>query len=85
MNNAINSHILFAYQGDLKPSDSALFTNLPLMENATGENLAFEIIRNNNKLVLRTEYHSNEYTQSYIQRLMHCYDTILEGFLNSKS
>ena len=85
MNNAINSHILFAYQDDLKPSDSALFTNLPLMENATGENLAFEIIRNNNKLVLRTEYHSNEYTQSYIQRLMHCYDTILKGFLNSES
>ena len=85
MNNAINSHILFAYQDDLKPSDSALFTHQPLMENATGENLAFEIIRNNNKLVLHTEYHSNEYTQSYIQRLMHCYDTILKGFLNSES
>ena len=85
MNNAINSHVLFAYQGDLKSSDSEWFTYQPLMENATGENLAFEIICNNNKLILRTEYHSNEYTQSYIQRLMHCYDTILEGFLNSKS
>ena len=85
MNNAINSHILFAYQGDLKPSDGELFTYQPLMENATGENLAFEITRNNNKIILHTEYHSNEYTQSFIQRLMHCYDTILKGFLNSES
>ena len=85
MNNAINSHILFAYQGDLKPSDGELFTYQPMMENATGENLAFEITRNDNKIILHTEYHSNEYTQSFIQRLMHCYDTILKGFLNSES
>ena len=85
MNNAINSHILFAYQGDLKPSDGELFTYQPLMENATGENLAFEITRNNNKIILHAEYHSNEYTQSFIQRLMHCYDTLLKGFLNSES
>ena len=85
MNNAINSHILFAYQGDLKPGDSELFTYQPIMENATGENLAFEILRNDTKLILHTEYHSNEYTQSYIQRLMHCYDTILQGFINKES
>ena len=85
MNNAINSHILFAYQGDIKPSDSELFTYQPIMENATGENLAFEILRNDTKLFLHTEYHSNEYTQSYIQRLMHCYDTILHSFVNKES
>ena len=85
MNNAINSHILFAYQGDLKQSDSELFTYQPLMENATGENLAFEVLYNGAKLILHTEYHSNQYTQSFIMRLMHCYNTILEGFLNSKS
>ena len=85
MNNAINSHILFAYQGDLKPGDSELFTYQPIMENATGENLAFEILRNDTKLILHTEYHSNEYTPSYIQRLMHCYDTILQGFINKES
>ena len=85
MNNAINSHILFAYQGDIKQSDSELFTYQPIMENATGENLAFEILRNDSKLILHTEYHSNEYTQSYIQRLMHCYDTILQGFINKTS
>ena len=84
MNNAINSHILFAYQDDLKPSDSALFTNLPLMENATGENLAFEILRNDSKLILHTEYHSNQYMQAYIQRLMKGYNTMLEGFLHSE-
>ncbi len=83
MNHAINSHILFAYQGDLKPSDSELFTYQPLMENATGEDLAFEILLNDTKLILHTEYHSNQYTQSFIQRLMQCYDTILEGFLNT--
>ena len=83
MNHAINSHILFAYQGDLKPSDSELFTYQPLMENATGEDLAFEILLNDTKLILHTEYHSNQYTQSFIQRLMQCYDTILKSFLNT--
>ena len=78
MNNAVNSHILFAYQGDLKPSDSELFTYQPLMENATGEDLAFEILRSDSKLILHTEYHSNQYTQSFIQRLMHGYNTILD-------
>ena len=85
MNNAINSHILFAYQGDIKPSNSELFTYQPLMENATGENLAFELVRNDAKLILHTEYHSNQYTQSFIRRLMYSYNTILEGFLHSES
>ena len=85
MNNVINSHVLFAYQGDLLSSDSELFVYQPLMENATGENLAFEILRNGTKLILHTEYHSSQYTQSFIQRLMHCYNTILEGFLSSES
>ena len=65
MNNSVNSHILFAYQGDLMSSDSELFTYQPL--------------------ILHTEYHSNQYTQSFIQRLMHCYETVLSGFLCSES
>lgn len=85
MNNAINSHILFAYQGDLMSSDNERFTYQPLMENATGEDLAFEILLNGTKLILHTEYHSNQYTQSFIQRLMHCYETILSGFISSES
>ena len=85
MNNSVNSHILFAYQGDLTPSDSELFTYQPLMENATGEDLAFEILLNGTKLILHTEYHSNQYTQSFILRLMHCYETILSGFISSES
>ena len=85
MNNAVNSHILFAYQGDLKPNDHELFTYQPLMEDATGENLAFEILRNDSKLILHTEYHSNQYSQYFIQGLMHGYNTILEGFIHSVS
>ena len=85
MNNAVNSHILFAYQGDLAPSNSEMFTYQPLMENATGEDLAFEILRSDTKLILHTEYHSNQYTQSFIRRLMNGYNTILEGFLHSES
>jgi len=85
MNNAVNSHILFAYQGDLAPSNSEMFTYQPLMENATGEDMAFEILRSDSKLILHTEYHSNQYTQAYIQRLMKGYNTMLEGFLHSES
>ena len=85
MNNAVNSHILFAYQGDLKSIDSELFSCQTLLENATGEDLTFEILRNDTKLVLHTEYHSSRYTQAFIQRLMRCYHMILEGFLATKS
>lgn len=85
MNNAVNSHVLFAYQGDLAPSNSEMFTYQPLMENATGEDLAFEILRSDSKLILHTEYHSNQYTQSFIKRLMNGFNTILEGFLHSES
>ena len=85
MNHAINSHILFAYQGDLMPSDSDMFKYQPLMKNATGEDLAFEILHSDTKLILHSEYHSNQYTQSFIRRLMHGYNKILEGFLYSES
>jgi len=84
MNSSINSHILFAYQGDLKSTDDRLFVQEPLMENATGEHLAFEMLCQDAKLVLQVEYQSNRYSRAFVQSLMSCYSQLLAGFANSR-
>lgn len=83
-NNHVNSHVLFTYQGDLFPVDSiggVATTQIPLMENATGEQLAVEIIRNNEELTIRAEYHSNLYSEQFISHILHSYHQILTDFI----
>lgn len=83
MNNYINSNVLFAYQGDIDISDSIggePYTQLPLMENATGEPLAFEVSRRGNHLTLISEYHSNAYSNAYVKRLMLSYIHLVKTF-----
>lgn len=83
MNNYISSHVLFAYQGDIKISDSIggeHYTQLPLMENATGEPLALEVSRRGSRLILNAEYHSNTYSNAFVRRLMQSYIYLVKTF-----
>jgi len=83
MNNYINSNVLFAYQGDIDISDSIggePYTQLPLMENATGELLAFEVSRRGSRLILTAEYQSNAYSDSFINKLMRSYIHMIKTF-----
>ena len=75
-NNYISSQVIFAFQGDIGKSDyigGEQYTQLPLMENATGEPLALEVARHGTKLSLIAEYHSNAYSEAFVNRLMQCY------------
>ena len=83
-NNYISSQVLFAYQGDVDFPDligGEPFTQLPLMENATGEPLAFEVSRNGDRLTLGAEYHSNAYSDGFINRMMQSYVHLVKTFI----
>ncbi len=83
MNKYISSNVLFAYQGDIDIPDSIggePYTQIPLMENATGEPLAFEVSRRGNSLILTAEYHSNAYSDAFIKRLMLSYIHLVKTF-----
>lgn len=84
VNNYITSEVLFAYQGDIDFPDligGEPFTQLPLMENATGEPLAFEVSRNGDRLTLGAEYHSNAYSDGFINRMMQGYVHLVKTFV----
>ena len=84
LNHHINSQILFAYQGDLDAYDiigNMPFSQIPLMENATGEALAFEVTRRDGRFILSAEYQGNLYSSSFIERLMRSYDQLVSGFV----
>ena len=82
-NNYINSEVIFAYQADLDSTDmigSGPYTQLPLMDNATGESLTFEITRRGKRLILRAEYHSNSYSDGFIRRMMLSYIQLVKTY-----
>jgi len=84
LNHNINSNVLFAYQGDLNTND--IIDNMPLMqipleENATGEMLAYEVNRHNGQFTISAEYQSNLYSSFFIERMMRCFDQILNNFV----
>jgi len=83
-NNYISSQVLFAYQGDIDFPDligGESFTQLPLMENATGEPLAIEVSRNGDRLTLCAEYHSNAYSDGFVNRMMQSYVHLVKTFI----
>ena len=83
-NNYVSSQVIFAYQGDISVSESIggeCYSQLPLMENATGEPLAFEVSRREDRFIARAEYHSNDYSDSFIDRLIHTYVHLIKTFV----
>lgn len=87
INKHVNSHVLFAYQGDLDFPEvlcGEQFEQIFSKTNATGENLVMEVLRKGNQLLLNIEYQANLYTQAFICRLLECYDTLVRGFANEK-
>ena len=82
-NNFINSEVIFAYQADLDSIDvigNEPYTQQPLMNNATGESLTFEISRQGKRLTLCAEYHSNAYSDAFIRRMMLSYAHLIKTF-----
>ena len=82
-NNYISSQVLFAYQGDIEIPrliGNEPYTQLPLMDNATGEPLTFEVSRHGKRLSLHVEYHSNIYSDVFIKRMMQSYVHLVKTF-----
>lgn len=86
LNSYVNSHVLFAWQGDLITSDTIVgqpYRQLPIMENATGEMLVMQLFRQDDGLQLITEYQTNVYSQIFIARMMQCYRQLLHNFIEA--
>lgn len=80
---ALSSKILFAYQGDLKFDPTLCGVNyqeIELTENATGEMLTVQLFRDDKGLTICSEYHTNLYSEAFIDQFMECYETILTDF-----
>jgi len=86
LNSNVNSRVLFAWQGDLVSADTIggqPYSQIPIMENATGEMLVMQLFRQDDGLRLDTEYQSNAYSQVFIARMMQCYCQLLHGFIEA--
>ena len=86
LNSHVNSRILFAWQGDLVSTHQIggrSYKQIPVMENATGEQLVMQLFRQDKGLRLNTEYQANVYSQVFIVRMMQCYRQILHGFIKA--
>ena len=86
LNSCVNSHVLFAWQGDLISSDTIggqPYRQLPIIENATGEMLVMQLFRQDDGLKLTTEYQTNVYSQLFIARMMQCYRQLLHNFIEA--
>lgn len=83
LNSCVNSHVLFAWQGDLISSDTIggqPYRKMPIMKNATGEMLVMQVFCQEDRLKLITEYQTNLYSQLFIARMMQCYHQLLHDF-----
>ncbi len=85
VNHHVNSHVLFAYQGDLEPEKmlgGESYEEIPVMHHATGEPLVLEVRRCQDQLLLHVNYHSNLYSSHYITTLQEAFCTVVNGFLH---
>lgn len=83
----LSSKILFAYQGDLEFEDTLCgvdYQEIELTENATGEVFAIQLFRHHDNLTICAEYHSNLYSNTFVDQFMECYETIITGFTKKK-
>lgn len=83
----ITGDILFAYQGDLL--DVGMFANrqikrIPIMENATGEKLAFQMFKKDGIYNIRAEYRSDLYSEEFIDILLRSFENVLQKMLSAK-
>ena len=88
MNHHVNSHVLFAYQGDFGFPDvlcGEKYEQLPIKSNATGEDLAVEVLRNGSQLLSHIEYAGNRYSQQFIRAFIETFDSIVCGFAAENS
>ena len=81
----ITGEILFAYQGDLLSVGEFAgqkITRIPVMENATGEQLAVQMYKKDDSYSVRAEYRSDLYSEEFINIFLRSFENILKKLLS---
>ena len=84
----MTSDLLFVYQGDvLQVGGFAGDTveRIPLMDNATGEQLAVQMYKQNGMYNVRAEYRSDLYSREFIEVLLRSFETVLLKMLREET
>lgn len=80
----VSSDVMFAYQDDMHMVTNVGgvgLENISLPFIATGILLDTQVVRNGNELSFEIQYHSNKYSEGFIDNLISCYNEILKGFI----
>lgn len=81
---SFNSEVLFVWQGDMAQMPSigdAALENMKINFNATGEKLCVQINSLSDGLHLSVQYHSNLYSEEFIDGFIHSFGTVLKEML----
>ena len=84
----MTSDLLFVYQGDVLNVGGFAggpIERIPIMENATGEQLALQMYKQNNLYNIRAEYRSDMYSEEFIKTLLRSFENVLKGMLTAET
>ncbi len=84
----MTSALLFVYQGDTLNVGGFAgepVERIPLMDNATGEQLAIQMYRQEGTYNIRAEYRSDMYSEEFIGILLRSYETVLQKLLTAET
>ena len=76
----LTSDVLFAYHGAIRGLPAIADSQMELLaigENETGEPLALSVMMEDDRLSLLTEYQSNKYSESFVERFTDAFDVVL--------
>ena len=80
----MTSNLLFVYQGDVLNVGGfagGAVERIPIMENATGEQLAIQMYKNNGLYNIRAEFRSDLYSEEFISVLLGAFENVLKNML----
>ena len=83
----MTSELLFVYQGDVLQVGGFAgdaVERIPVMENATGEQLAVQMYKQNGMYNVRAEYRSDLYSEEFIGTLLRSFETVLRKMLSAE-
>ncbi|MBR5337150.1 MAG: amino acid adenylation domain-containing protein [Lachnospiraceae bacterium] len=84
----ISSDLLFVYQGDILKlggfADQPV-ERIPLMDNATGEQIAIQMYKQGGLYNVRAEYRSDLYSEEFIRILLKSYQNVLDRMLTAET
>ena len=80
----MTSNLLFVYQGDVLNVGGFAggdVERIPVMENATGEQLAIQMYKKDGLYNVRAEYRSDLYSEEFIGEILNAFENVLKNML----